>query len=134
MLLRADSTRIPLRTGSVHVTVTSPPYWGLRSYGDDDRELGTEDLHRYLERLVDVMAEVRRLDEIGDVWHFSPVRGKYRGPAPYPDELVERCLRPSTLPRDLVLDPFAGSGTTLRVATRMGRIPVGLDLYAGATP
>lgn len=32
MILRADAARIPLRDGSVHMVVTSPPYWGLRSY------------------------------------------------------------------------------------------------------
>src|SRR5690606_26039351 len=71
-----------------------------------------------------------QLTERGDVWHFPPATGRYRGPAPFPDELARRCILPSTLPGHLVLDPFAGSGTTLRVATALGRDAIGLDLYA----
>ncbi|MXY07786.1 MAG: site-specific DNA-methyltransferase [Rhodothermaceae bacterium] len=48
--------------------------------------------------------------------------------APFPDELVRRCLN-SGCPRDgTVLDPFVGSGTTVRVATSMGRSGIGIDL------
>ena len=32
MLLQANALRIPLADESVHCVVTSPPYWGLRSY------------------------------------------------------------------------------------------------------
>jgi site-specific DNA-methyltransferase (adenine-specific) len=43
-----------------------------------------------------------------------------------PLELAARCVRPSTAP-GFVLDPFAGSGTTLLAARRAGRFSVGLD-------
>lgn len=33
MLIQGDARRLPLADGSVHCCVTSPPYWGLRSYG-----------------------------------------------------------------------------------------------------
>jgi DNA modification methylase len=48
--------------------------------------------------------------------------------APYPDELVRRCLEIGCAPRGLVLDPFVGSGTTMRVALEMGHAAVGIDL------
>lgn len=70
------------------------------------------------------------LKQRGSVWTF-PAGGQ--GPAhlaPFPDELARRCILPSTLPGDLVIDPFAGSGTTLRVATAHGRRAAGIDLYA----
>jgi len=55
--------------GSVHCCVTSPPYWGLRDYGEAD-QLGLEptpDL--YVERMVEVFAEVRRvLRDDGTLW------------------------------------------------------------------
>jgi len=33
LIVQADARRIPLADGSVHCCITSPPYWGLRSYG-----------------------------------------------------------------------------------------------------
>jgi len=48
--------------------------------------------------------------------------------APFPDELVERCLTLGCPEGGEVLDPFAGSGTTLRVAVKSGRHATGIDL------
>lgn len=48
--------------------------------------------------------------------------------APYPDELVQRCLDLGCPPDGTVLDPFAGAGTTLRVALQSGRPATGIDL------
>jgi site-specific DNA-methyltransferase (cytosine-N4-specific) len=266
-LIRADARQLldHVQPGTVQACVTSPPYWGLRVYGDDQGELGTESLEEYLTNLVAIMRDVRttlrpdglawinlgdtasgsggaggdylpperrknpdkvrgrsyrvklghnryrqgdsglagrqwcavparaalalqhdgwwlrawvtwaktsvngkemrrpeslhhvnrpgsssetilllsprqgrarfypsQLVEKGDVWHFSPVRpGESTGhAAPFPDELARRCILPSTLPGDLVLDPFAGSGTVLRVSEEHGRRAIGLDLYA----
>lgn len=54
---------------SVHMCVTSPPYWGLRDYGEDD-QLGLEPTpEAYVENMVAVFREVRcvlRLD--GTLW------------------------------------------------------------------
>ena len=44
--------------------------------------------------------------------------------------LVEALLTEYTRPGDRVFDPFAGFGTTLRVAEAMGRRPLGLELDA----
>lgn len=48
--------------------------------------------------------------------------------APFPDALVERCLEIGCPEGGIVLDPFAGSGTTIRVALSTGRSGVGIDL------
>lgn len=48
--------------------------------------------------------------------------------APFPDELVQRCLNIGCPSNGSVLDPFAGSGTTLRVALKSGRPATGIDL------
>ncbi|MCY3906287.1 MAG: site-specific DNA-methyltransferase [Anaerolineaceae bacterium] len=45
-----------------------------------------------------------------------------------PEEIVYRCLRLFTFAGDLVLDPFAGSGTTLKVAVENKRHFVGYEL------
>ncbi len=48
--------------------------------------------------------------------------------AAYPEELVALMLESFTSPGDAVLDPFLGSGTTLKVAQGMGRKGVGIEL------
>ncbi len=48
-------------------------------------------------------------------------RASREHPTAKPPELVERCVRNSTRRGDLVLDPFAGSGSTLVAAERLGR-------------
>lgn len=48
----------------------------------------------------------------------------------YTEPLVEAFLAEYTSPGDLVFDPFAGSGTTLVVAERMGRRGLGLEIHA----
>lgn len=86
--------------------------------------------HRfYPDRLVDAEGNV----DAGDVWRFKAKRaaGAPRHFAPFPDELVRRCILPSSEPGELILDPYAGSGTTLRVAAELGRRAIGVDLYAG---
>ena len=48
----------------------------------------------------------------------------------YPDALVAHFVQEWTEPGDAVFDPFAGFGTTLRVAEAMGRVCVGLEYDA----
>lgn len=48
--------------------------------------------------------------------------------ATFPQALVEPCILAGTRPGDLVLDPFAGSGTVGVVALRHGRRFIGLEL------
>jgi site-specific DNA-methyltransferase (adenine-specific) len=48
-------------------------------------------------------------------------------PAPMPVEVAQRCIRLSTWPGETVLDPFAGSGTTLLAARQLGRRAIGIE-------
>ncbi len=68
---------------------------------------------------------------LGDVWDIgviAPVARERTGyPSQKPEALLERLLRSLSDPGDLVLDPYAGSGTTLSVAARLGRRFVGID-------
>jgi len=75
-------------------------------------------------------AKFRPRQWTGSVWTFPPARGNGHL-APFPEELPSRCIELSTDPGDLVIDPFAGSGSTLRAAQNLGRDALGVDLYAG---
>ena len=55
-----------------------------------------------------------------NVWDIAPSFRKGH-PAIFPDELVKRVVRYYSFLGDLVLDPFAGTGTVGRVASQMGR-------------
>ena len=50
-------------------------------------------------------------------------------PALMPEAIAQRCIRMFSFAGDKVLDPFTGSGTTLKVARELGRIPVGYEIY-----
>jgi DNA modification methylase len=65
-----------------------------------------------------------------DMWSIAarPQSTKGIRTAPFPDELVRRCLSIGCPAGGFVLDPFAGSGTTLRVAIKSGRPAMGIDV------
>ena len=48
-------------------------------------------------------------------------------PAPFPIQLPERCILACSKEGDIVLDPFSGSGTTVRAAQNLKRIGIGVD-------
>ncbi len=58
----------------------------------------------------------------GDVWQIKKPQKNDLHPTMKPVELVERALRNSSRPGNVVLDPFGGSGTTLIAAEKSGRI------------
>lgn len=45
-----------------------------------------------------------------------------------PEKIAERCIREFSKPGDLVVDPFIGSGTTLKMALKLNRKCVGFDI------
>jgi DNA modification methylase len=56
-------------------------------------------------------------------WFISPKSSK-KHPAIFPEELCEKVLKYYSYENDVILDPFAGSGTLGKVASKMNRIPV----------
>lgn len=67
---------------------------------------------------------------LGDVWHFPPPRGAERTahPTQKPLGLMDHLVGTLSRTGDLVLDPFAGSGTTLVAAASIGRRAIGIEL------
>lgn len=72
-----------------------------------------------------------------EVWHFSSQRHKQKQNGktvklshitPKPHDLIERIIKASSNPNDLVLDCFMGSGTTAIVAKKLGRNFIGCDV------
>lgn len=66
---------------------------------------------------------------ISNVGHNAPERTGH--PAQMPAELARRAVQLYTMPGDLVVDPFSGSGTTHEVCVETGRSFVGADLHYG---
>ena len=69
----------------------------------------------------------------GDVFDFTRVTGNSKQrrkwhPTQLNEGLVERCIKSCTKQGDIVLDPFAGTGTTLRVCKRLNRACVTMDI------
>lgn len=236
----ARETLAEMPTDSVDCTVTSPPYWGLRSYDSDD-EIGTDpNLDDYIESVADVFHETKRVlsddgvlflnigdqyqstapntqnavssisEKTGqsqgdhyrfdsglpakcmmmvperllmnlldagwvlrnkivwkknpmpepsakdrfkqawepifmltpepyydfneefstdpDVWEIATSSATTDHPAPFPEDLCRKAIRAGSTLGDVVLDPFAGSGTACFAARELGRDFVGIDL------
>lgn len=69
---------------------------------------------------------------LSDVWEIPFLNPKAKERVGYPTQkpilLLERILKISTNPGDIVLDPFCGSGTTLITAKLLGREYIGIDI------
>jgi len=63
------------------------------------------------------------------LWEIQPARSRWH-PAPFPAELARRLIELYSFPGDVILDPFAGTGTTVWAAAGAGRVGVGVDLSA----
>lgn len=68
----------------------------------------------------------------GDVWEFSHIhycnKNRKNHPTQKPEGIIERMILASSNENDTILDPFAGSGTTLRVAQILNRKAIGIEL------
>ena len=81
--------------------------------------------------LIDKVLEDRSL-VVGDyertnIWKISPKTNSGH-PAPFPDELAEKCIKYYSYESNIVLDPFAGSGTTLLMARKLNRRYIGIEI------
>ena len=88
MLLNGDclNSLKSVDSNIIQTVVTSPPYWGLRDY-DNENQLGQEDTpEEFVSKLVDIFTEIKRiLKEDGTVWvnigdtYFGAKGGAWEG-------------------------------------------------------
>ena len=72
---------------------------------------------------------------INSIWEMQPAKAKAEEhPAPFPLELPKRLIKLYSFWGDTVLDPFAGTGTTLRAAQELGRKSIGFELNPDYIP
>jgi len=63
-----------------------------------------------------------------NVWYMNP-KTNSKHPAPYPEELSDKCITYYSYINDIVLDPFMGSGTTAISARKLGRNFIGYEIH-----
>ena len=107
--------------------------WIVSALGADAREY--EDIRQEYEDLRRKYEELRRpftpatRKLASDIWDFAPVKpypGKH--PCEKPAPLLRHMIETSTRPGALILDPFAGSGSTLITAKALGRKAIGVEM------
>ncbi|MBM3327788.1 MAG: site-specific DNA-methyltransferase [Calditrichaeota bacterium] len=68
------------------------------------------------------------MDIANNIWHIAPVPpGIIDHPCPFPEEIPYRLIQLYSYPDDVVFDPFAGSGQTLKIAHHLNRRWIGYE-------
>ena len=62
-----------------------------------------------------------------NIWHIPPVIDRTH-PAPFPKEIPKRLITLYSQINDVILDPFSGTGTTMKVASELQRNSIGCEL------
>ncbi len=95
----------------------------------------TKNFSRNYGRFVEMIFLYKRSDTWNAKYHWSNYTGVFEDrvigfsnhPYEKPESLMERFILLHTNEGDIVLDPFAGSGTVVRVAERLKRVGIGFD-------
>jgi len=99
----------------LHLTRSRTPYFDKGAYRQTPASLGGRNA-------------LFEQDQVTDVWHLPTATGGKGHGAQFPLALPGRCISLSTDKDGLVLDPFAGSGTSGLAALKLGRRFIGFDV------
>lgn len=130
------STKRPRRTWEqiLWFSRTPQPFINLKANGGFSQRIGFVGSHRFRNGESPINTKRPSVLRNGpvrtpDVFtaHVAEIEKGIRHTALYPASLCEQLIRIFSRKGDLVLDPFAGSGTTLLAARNLGRNFIGLD-------
>jgi len=96
------------------------PVYIFRARGE--RELPSEEII-----LKSKLTKAEWIDFSDGVWKIEAVRNSEEHPAKFPEELVRRLVKMFSYEGETVLDPFLGSGTTVKVARQVNRLAYGYE-------
>jgi hypothetical protein len=102
----------------------APPVPALRHRSNRDGWVSTEE---WIRDAHGVWSDIRETDVL-DGWNQGREEGDEKHVCPLQLEVIRRCVRLYSNPSELVLDPFAGIGSTGHVAVEQGRRFVGFEL------
>jgi adenine-specific DNA-methyltransferase len=101
---------------------------------DVEVEARTGAVRRLIDYRKPVPAPYKTAKVPGNTWNIPRVRYRMpeyeEHPSQKPEKLMERIIRASSNPGDIVLDPFSGTFTTCAVAQNLGRRSIGIELQA----
>lgn len=123
----ADAVRVPYSPATLRRWGGGQAYGGAKSHGRRDAK---DSRMRHGQKF--------KLNPRGclptDVWTTTASNTSTQHYATFPEQLIRPIVEACSFPGDLVLDPFAGSGTACKLAQRLGRRCLGIELnpeYAG---
>lgn len=99
---------------------------------DIEVEAKTGSQRKLIDYRKEVPAQYKTTKIPGNTWYFSRVRYRMpeyeNHPTQKPEALLERIIKASSNPGDVVLDPFSGTFSTCAVAQRLNRKSIGIEL------
>lgn len=142
----ADALRLPLPASCVDAVISNPPYPGNGVWGDDwwaEAGAAVSECQRVLKVHGRGWFLVRNRQGVEQWMTFNKAFCRWAHPGranlpvaagsgihwgTVPDGQVETLIRRWSPPGGIVLDPFAGRGGIPKLAARLGRVPVGMDI------